>query len=84
MTDAATLPELTRPPERGHLSQRPRRLRRTPGIRRLVQEHRLRPADLVLPLFVAEGLAEPKPISTTAPVSGSQTRICSRQRLASC
>lgn len=64
MTDAATLPELTRPPERGHLSQRPRRLRRTPGIRRLVQEHRLRPADLVLPLFVAEGLAEPKPIST--------------------
>ncbi len=64
MTADATLPGAALPPERGRLSQRPRRLRRTPGIRRLVQEHRLRPADLVLPLFVAEGLTEPKPIST--------------------
>jgi porphobilinogen synthase len=61
MTDRPPSPQLRERPE---LTQRPRRLRSTPGIRRLVQEHRVRPADLVLPLFVAEGLTEPKPIST--------------------
>lgn len=35
---------------------RPRRLRRTPALRRLVAETRLHPADLVLPMFVKEGL----------------------------
>ena len=34
---------------------RPRRLRATPAMRRLVAETRLAPADLVLPLFVKEG-----------------------------
>lgn len=43
--------------------ERPRRLRRTPALRRLVAETRLSPADLVLPLFVKEGLAEPVPVS---------------------
>ncbi|WP_433792292.1 porphobilinogen synthase [Actinoplanes sp. CA-252034] len=43
---------------------RPRRLRRTPAIRRLVQETHLSPSDLVLPLFLKEGLTEPKPISS--------------------
>ena len=38
---------------------RPRRLRRTPALRRLVARTRLDPADLVLPLFVKEGLSEP-------------------------
>ncbi|MEO8328800.1 MAG: porphobilinogen synthase, partial [Candidatus Nanopelagicales bacterium] len=38
---------------------RPRRLRRTAALRRLVAETRLHPADLVLPLFVKEGLDEP-------------------------
>jgi porphobilinogen synthase len=38
---------------------RPRRLRRTPALRRLVAQTRLDPADLVLPLFVKEGLSEP-------------------------
>ena len=41
---------------------RPRRLRRTPALRRLVSDVRLHPADLVLPLFVKEGLTEPAPI----------------------
>ncbi|WP_318843092.1 porphobilinogen synthase [Myceligenerans pegani] len=41
---------------------RPRRLRATPGMRRLVSETRLHPADLILPLFVKEGLLEPQPI----------------------
>ena len=42
--------------------ERPRRLRRTPALRRLVAETRLHPAGLVLPLFVREGLDEPSPI----------------------
>jgi porphobilinogen synthase len=43
---------------------RPRRLRRTPALRRLVAETRLCAAELVLPLFVREGLAEPRAISS--------------------
>ena len=43
---------------------RPRRLRRTPALRRLVSEVALRPSDLVLPMFVREGLDEPVPISS--------------------
>jgi porphobilinogen synthase len=43
---------------------RPRRLRRTPALRRLVAETSLRPSQLVLPLFVREGLSEPQPISS--------------------
>jgi porphobilinogen synthase len=41
------------------LRVRPRRLRGSPALRRLVAEHRLHPADLVLPLFVKEGLDAP-------------------------
>ncbi len=43
-------------------AQRPRRLRRTPAIRRLVAETTLAPSNFVAPLFVAEGLSEPNPI----------------------
>lgn len=43
-------------------SRRPRRLRSTAAMRRLVAETRLHPADLVLPVFVREGLSEPQPI----------------------
>src|SRR5699024_4973339 len=45
-------------------AQRPRRLRRTPAMRRLVAETRLHPADLILPVFVREGLTQPEPISS--------------------
>ncbi|MFD0417509.1 porphobilinogen synthase [Streptomyces sp. NPDC127108] len=38
---------------------RPRRLRTTPVMRRMVAETRLHPADLVLPAFVREGIGEP-------------------------
>ncbi|MDG4773150.1 porphobilinogen synthase [Solwaraspora sp. WMMD792] len=41
---------------------RPRRLRRTAAVRRLVEETRLSPAELVLPMFVKEGLTGPRPI----------------------
>nr|MDT0658287.1 porphobilinogen synthase [Micromonospora sp. DSM 115978] len=43
---------------------RPRRLRRSPALRRLVEETRLAPAELVLPMFVKEGLAEPRPVAS--------------------
>lgn len=46
------------PPEAGVVSrlmqQRPRRLRRTPGMRALVRETRLTTDDLILPVFVIE------------------------------
>ena len=45
-------------------SIRPRRLRSTPAMRRLVAETRLSPADLVLPMFVREGITEPVAIGS--------------------
>jgi porphobilinogen synthase len=42
---------------------RPRRLRRTPALRRLVAETRLSIDDLVAPLFVKEGIREPEPVA---------------------
>ncbi|HSV65303.1 MAG TPA: porphobilinogen synthase [Mycobacteriales bacterium] len=45
-------------------SSRPRRLRRTSALRRLVTQVRLHPADLVLPMFVKEGAAEPVPVAS--------------------
>ncbi|GAB2930900.1 porphobilinogen synthase [Rhodococcus aerolatus] len=45
-------------------ADRPRRLRQSPAVRRLVAETSLEPRHLVLPVFVAEGLAEPRPISS--------------------
>ena len=43
---------------------RPRRLRTTPAMRRMVAETAVAPRQLVLPVFVAEGLDEPRPISS--------------------
>jgi porphobilinogen synthase len=43
---------------------RPRRLRSTPALRRLVAETSLEPRHLVLPMFVADGIAEPQPIAS--------------------
>jgi len=43
---------------------RPRRLRTSPTMRAMVRETHLTPAQLVLPVFVAEGIAEPRPISS--------------------
>jgi porphobilinogen synthase len=51
-------------PEEARLASRPRRNRASAGMRALVREHRLDPADLVLPLFIQEG-----PASETAIVS---------------
>ncbi len=43
---------------------RPRRLRSTAAVRRLVAQTDLAPRHLVLPMFVADGLDEPKPIAS--------------------
>ncbi|MEN3121345.1 porphobilinogen synthase [Janibacter terrae] len=43
---------------------RPRRLRGSVPLRRLVAQTRLHPADLVLPVFVREGIHEPVEISS--------------------
>src|SRR3954470_21213525 len=43
---------------------RPRRLRRTAALRRMVEETRVAPAELILPMFVKEGLTEPRPIAS--------------------
>ena len=45
-------------------SIRPRRLRETPAMRRLVAETRLYAAELVLPMFVREGVSDPVAISS--------------------
>ena len=47
----------------GYPRQRPRRLRSTPAMRRLVAQTSLEPRHLVLPMFVADGIDEPRPIA---------------------
>jgi porphobilinogen synthase len=43
---------------------RPRRLRRSAPLRRLVAPARVRPEDLVLPMFIKEGIADPLPVTS--------------------
>ena len=43
---------------------RPRRLRHSPAVRRLVAQTRLHPAQFILPVFVKEGATEPTPIGS--------------------
>jgi porphobilinogen synthase len=43
---------------------RPRRLRRGAALRRLVAQTSVQPGNLVLPLFVKEGIAEPQPVAS--------------------
>ena len=58
---------MTEPPTASpvpHPVTRPRRLRTTQGLRSLVAETRLAPEQLVLPMFVREGLTDPHPIAS--------------------
>ncbi|MEW5796953.1 MAG: porphobilinogen synthase [Candidatus Zixiibacteriota bacterium] len=48
---------------------RPRRLRRTAAMRKLVQETRLHPADFIYPLFVSELVDRPRPIKSMPGIS---------------
>src|SRR5580765_4636962 len=61
--------------------RRLRRLRRTPALRRLVAETRLSVDDLVAPLFVREGINEPRPI-TSLPGVVQHTRESLRKEVA--
>jgi len=45
-------------------ANRPRRMRRTEALRRLIRETNLAPRHLVAPLFVKEGIDDPVPISS--------------------
>jgi porphobilinogen synthase len=45
-------------------AMRPRRLRSSEAVRRLVRETQVSPGQLILPLFVAEGLSEPRPVQS--------------------
>ena len=69
-TAATTVAARTDPQPRGALMTdrriRPRRLRATPALRRLTAETRLHASQLVLPVFVKEGLTEPRPIALDA------------------
>jgi porphobilinogen synthase len=58
MTDNAGAPAVTGP------DIRPRRLRTTPALRRMVAETSVEARQLVLPVFVREGISEPQPISS--------------------
>ncbi|CAN5372630.1 porphobilinogen synthase [soil metagenome] len=55
---APDLPEGVRP------VIRPRRLRATPALRRLTQQTRVHPAELILPMFIREGVNEAVPIGS--------------------
>ncbi len=46
------------------VTSRPRRLRTSPAMRAMVAETALQPGQLIQPLFVAEGLTEPRQISS--------------------
>ncbi|HEY2215155.1 MAG TPA: porphobilinogen synthase [Acidimicrobiales bacterium] len=48
----------------GFPDRRPRRLRRTPALRRLVAETRIGVDDLIAPLFVREDISAPEPIAS--------------------
>jgi porphobilinogen synthase len=48
----------------GFPAGRLRRLRATPALRRLISDVAVRPADLVLPMFVREGIGAPAPIAS--------------------
>ena len=58
MSDEQVPGPMTRP------TIRPRRLRTTPALRRMVAETSVEPRQLVLPVFVREGISEPRPISS--------------------
>ncbi len=60
---------------------RPRRLRRTAALRRLTAQTTVTPADLVLPLFVKEGISQPQPV-TSMPGVAQHTRDSLRKAAA--
>ena len=67
-----------------HLVHRLRRLRRSPGLRALVQEARVTTDDLMLPLFVLDGSGKSEPVESMPGVfRESVDRMIERARSAS-
>src|SRR5262249_28969423 len=65
----------------GFPGRRMRRLRRTEGLRQLVRETRLDPADFIYPLFVSEPIEEPTPIpSMPGQMQGSLGALAGQAR----
>ncbi|KAA1397182.1 porphobilinogen synthase [Aeromicrobium ginsengisoli] len=62
-------------------ADRPRRLRQSPAMRRLVAETHVQPSQLILPMFIAEGITEPRPI-TSMPGVVQHTRDTARKAYA--
>ena len=62
----------------GYPEIRPRRLRRTPAIRRLVAETSVEPRQLVLPMFVREGASEPIRLALLHPAVPSTSGLAAR------
>jgi len=63
------------------MSERLRRLRRTPGLRELVRETRVAPSDLIYPIFVSETARELEPIASMPgqyrlPLSAVANTVC--------
>ncbi len=58
---------------------RPRRLRRSDGLRRLVRETRLSPEQFVLPLFVIPGRGQKQPIASMPGVFRLSPDLCAEQ-----
>ena len=54
---------------------RPRRLRTTEPMRRLVRETRIHASQLVLPMFVAEGISQPQPDLGDAGAGAAHARL---------
>ena len=59
---------------------RPRRLRTTPAMRRMVAETRVAPAQLMLPVFIREGIDSPSrspacPANSSIPLSRSRSSL---------
>ncbi len=70
-------------PARGELRRRPRRLRSSAAMRRLVAQTRLDPGRLILPVFVREGATGPVPVgSMPGVVQHSMESLVREARLA--
>ncbi len=58
---------------------RPRRLRRSPGLRALVRESSVTADDLILPIFVDEGIDEAQPVASMPGVMRIPERLLARE-----
>src|SRR5450432_3314798 len=68
------------------MTERLRRLRRTPALRALVRETRIAPTDFIYPIFVSETAREAEPIASMPgqfrlPLSGLANAVCEASSL---